>query len=463
MLFPTTAATLLPLTLLLASTVVEASSHNDRRRISHRRRIPSALEVYNSDAEKINAPTQSVERRKRSSCSVSTDDSSSVYASASASASASAHGSSSSATAASSSASVSAPSSSVVKNSSTAAAASTTSAVAVQAAVQSATATSSSAAASASATSTSSWKLDLEASGSTFLDSWTFWDYTDPTHGTVTYVDQATATSGNLTSVNAAGNVILNVDQTEVVTGGRKSIRLHSTYIFNGGLIIADIAHLPTGCGTWPAFWSNGPNWPAGGEIDIMEGTHSVSYNQVSVHTAPGCTIPADFGATAVLATGDFTSTDCSAANTGNQGCGEVASSSTNSFGSGFNSQGGGVYAMKWDDSGISVHYFARSQVPSDITNGSPEPSAWGTPMANFPSTTCNTSTFFKDHFAIFDTTFCGDWAAGNWATAGTAGGSESCATKTGYSTCADYVLNQGSAFSEAYWEVASIKYYQPA
>ena len=23
------------------------------------------------------------------------------------------------------------------------------------------------------------------------------------------------------------------------------------------------------GCGTWPAFWLVGPNWPNGGEIDV--------------------------------------------------------------------------------------------------------------------------------------------------------------------------------------------------
>lgn len=60
----------------------------------------------------------------------------------------------------------------------------------------------------------------------------------------------------------------MHVDQTKVVSGGRDSVRIHSNYIFNGGLILMDAHHMPTGCGSWPAWWANGPNWPHGGEID---------------------------------------------------------------------------------------------------------------------------------------------------------------------------------------------------
>lgn len=32
------------------------------------------------------------------------------------------------------------------------------------------------------------------------------------------------------------------------------------------GVFIADIAHMPGGaCGSWPAFWMFGPNWPNSG------------------------------------------------------------------------------------------------------------------------------------------------------------------------------------------------------
>jgi hypothetical protein len=65
-----------------------------------------------------------------------------------------------------------------------------------------------------------------------------------------------------LISINDQKHAIMTVDQTKVVTGGRESIRIHSTYVFNGGLILMDAHHMPTGCGSWPAWWANGPNWP---------------------------------------------------------------------------------------------------------------------------------------------------------------------------------------------------------
>jgi hypothetical protein len=112
---------------------------------------------------------------------------------------------------------------------------------------------------------------------------------------------------------------------------------------------------------------------------------------------------------------------DCSAADSGNQGCG-MRSPSNNSFGTGFNDIGGGVYAsasvlcgtkctadvfciVQWDNSGIAVFFFPRGSVPSDIDAGSPDPSGWGTPMARWPATSCNPFQFFKQHSVIFDIT----------------------------------------------------------
>lgn len=39
----------------------------------------------------------------------------------------------------------------------------------------------------------------------------------------------------------------------------------------------------------WPSFWTKGENWPAGGEIDIMEGINGMTANQMALHTNAGC------------------------------------------------------------------------------------------------------------------------------------------------------------------------------
>ncbi len=113
---------------------------------------------------------------------------------------------------------------------------------------------------------------------------------------------------------------------------------------------------------------------------------------------------------------------------------------------------------MVWDKAGIRVWYFQRSNIPSDIKSDQPDPTSWGTPMANFPSDDCSPYTYFYDHYNIFDTTLCGDWAGADavWNYAGYAGQDQSCASLTGYSTCSDFVLNSGHSFNDAYWEVST-------
>ncbi|WVQ62279.1 uncharacterized protein L199_000418 [Kwoniella botswanensis] len=333
------------------------------------------------------------------------------------------------------------------------------------ASVSASTSASASSTSSASnSSSTSTWTKVEEWSGDSFFDNVNFWEWDDPTHGTVDYLNSADAWSSGLISINSNKRAVMAVDTTQVVSTGRKSIRVHGNKIFTGGLIIMDAYHMPTGCGTWPAWWSNGPNWPIGGEIDVFEGVNAFSQNQVSLHTDNGCTMPSDMnnGQVGQLTTGSYDSYNCASYATSNQGCGVRDEVTQNAYGEPFNAIGGGVYATRWSKAGITVWFFPRTNIPSDITNDSPEPSGWGTPMAHFPSDNCSPYQFFYDHFNIFDTTLCGDWAGadGVWNYAGYAGQSESCAAQTGYSTCADYVLNQGSAFAEAYWEVSYVKYF---
>ncbi|KAI0961041.1 hypothetical protein AcV7_000253 [Taiwanofungus camphoratus] len=314
--------------------------------------------------------------------------------------------------------------------------------------------------ASGGSTASSPWKLTQNYEGSSFFNGWSFFTYADPTGGDVAYVDQGTAQSANLTSINSAGNAIMRVDTTPTVSGNRQSVRITTDYTYTGGLVIMDSVHMPTGCGTWPAFWSNGPNWPAGGEIDIVEGVNDYTNNQVTLHTNSGCTLPST-NTTALAITGTvIEGTDCSVAGTGDQGCG-IRAAQANSFGAAFNAIGGGVYAMQWVDSGISVFFFQRSAVPADITAGAPQPAGWGTPIASFPASSCNPSQFFYNQSVIFDTTLCGAWAGDAWDAAGAPGQAQSCAQRTGAATCQQFVQNNGSAFADAYWEVKSVKIYQ--
>jgi hypothetical protein len=58
---------------------------------------------------------------------------------------------------------------------------------------------------------------------------------------------------------------------------GRDSVRISSQTAYDEAIIVLDVTHMPAGCATWPAFWTNSQAglWPAGGEIDIIEGTHA--------------------------------------------------------------------------------------------------------------------------------------------------------------------------------------------
>jgi len=114
--------------------------------------------------------------------------------------------------------------------------------------------------------------------GSTFFGGFEFYTGDDPTHGFVDFVDEATARAGGLIDDSGGGAVLMKADNTtKASAGGRRSIRLQSKATYTGGLFVTDLSHVPTGCGSWPAFWTCGPAWPTGGEIDIFEVVHNTA------------------------------------------------------------------------------------------------------------------------------------------------------------------------------------------
>ncbi|CAI7595483.1 unnamed protein product [Penicillium glandicola] len=280
-----------------------------------------------------------------------------------------------------------------------------------------------------------------------FFDKFTFYTDTDPTSGFVSYVDRTTASSNGL--INTGNGVYIGVDHNNTASQpGRQSVRLESTSTYKHGLVILDLAHMPSStCGSWPAFWMLGSNWPNNGEIDIIEGVNEQSQNQMALHTSDGCTVN-NTGFTGTLAT-----SNCYVEASGqseNSGC-SIQSDSTQSYGTGFNNVGGGVYATEWTGSAITAWFFPSYAVPADITSGTPNPAGWGTPAARFAGS-CNIDSHFNDLQIVFDITFCGDWAGSVWS-------SSSCASLAG--TCDDYVQNNPTAFQETYWRLRSLKVYQ--
>lgn len=136
-----------------------------------------------------------------------------------------------------------------------------------------------------------------------------------------------------------------------------------------------------------------------------------------------------------------------------NQGC-AISDDNPITYGTSFNRNGGGVFAVERTSDFIAMWFFPRGKFPDDIVNSRPVPSVdWGAPRSVFRG---NFS--MDDHFApqqiVFDTTFCGDWA-------GPAFQNSECAKLA--PTCEEFVANNPAAFKQAYWAVNTLQVFQQA
>lgn len=93
--------------------------------------------------------------------------------------------------------------------------------------------------------------------GEGFLNAFSWQAIADPTNGRVNYVTESTAQADGLVSVSG-NQVTLRADSTTVLSSsgpGRNSFRLQSNAQYTTHVAVFDIAHMPQGCGTWPAIW----------------------------------------------------------------------------------------------------------------------------------------------------------------------------------------------------------------
>ncbi|CAK5272825.1 unnamed protein product [Mycena citricolor] len=298
----------------------------------------------------------------------------------------------------------------------------------------------------ASTSSSEGWKLTDKLEGQAFLDFFHFDSGTGDNGGNANYVNGVQKglayTQGN--------QVVLAVDTADSVAA-RNSIRMVSDKTFNAAgqnLFIFDIAQMPAVCGTWPAVWFTGANWPTDGEIDVVEGVSLYNKNIYSIHTGSGCSIASSaVSALADVTIVEATGTNCDA-NSDPGACGFTDKSAT-SFGPGFNKAGGGVFALEFSTDGIKNWFFQAGSVPSDITARAPTPSKWGAPRMAIPVDQCSPEQHFKDIMMVVDTNLGGSFTEGVWSVDGAGGQATSCAKQTGFKTAKDYVLSQGHVFGD--------------
>ncbi|EAU81587.2 hypothetical protein CC1G_02603 [Coprinopsis cinerea okayama7 len=292
------------------------------------------------------------------------------------------------------------------------------------------------------------YHLRKDIRGEGFYREFVWEDINDPTHGRVNYVDQQTSRAQNLTYATP-DSFILRADSTNVVWGGRgrNSVRIRSREMFSNHVSIYDIRHMPEGCGTWPAVWTVGDNWPHGGEIDILEGVNDEGPNAATLHTSRGCTMPqGDSGHRGLRVLNN-----CDATVNGNTGC-PVDFTGQNSYGPAFNRAGGGWYVLERTSSAIKIWFWSRNDpnVPWEVKTPRQTVTTanWGAPTAFFPDWSCNMNQFFGPHWIVINLTFCGDWAGNVYH-------QSNCP-----SNCIDFVDNNPWAFQDAYFDIANIRVY---
>lgn len=314
-----------------------------------------------------------------------------------------------------------------------------------------------------------------------FFDEFSFFNAPDPTNGHVTYQSRPAASEQALAGMLPSlphEPIYLGVEHKAVAPNGRASVRVQSKQTWKKGLFILDIVHMPTGCGTWPAAWlvADGPQWPVGGEIDVLEGVNDQSGNKMTLHTTSGCSVSNSSSASGreggkKLFSGDLETADCDVNASGqskNAGC-QISNSDPASFGTAFNKAGGGVYAVEWSNAGISIWFFGRgnTQIPTDLAtalSSSPsttttpntntlKPESWPTPQAHFSSSSCDIEEHFAAQTIVINTSLCGDWAGKAW--------DQSPVCKAKAQTCEEFVAKNPAAFEDAWWGINKVMVWQ--
>ncbi|KAH8887179.1 hypothetical protein GQ53DRAFT_622207, partial [Thozetella sp. PMI_491] len=272
-----------------------------------------------------------------------------------------------------------------------------------------------------------------------FWDKFNFITDADPNGGFVRYLDRGSAQAAGL--IKTGGDTVtLGVDTTSVLDAsavGRNSVRVESAQTYKYGLFVGTFTHFPQPvCGSWPAFWMFSER--TRGEFDIYEMWNQVASNQITYHTSESFSSCAMGGS--VDGYNPLIASNCYSDM--NIGCG------VQEIDGQWGSPSGGVYALLWSDTEVSVWSWPLGTEPSDLATGTPDPSNWPTPHAQLTSSTCDIASAFGNMNIRLNIDFC--------STSGVNGIWDACAASTG-STCVDYISLNPAALQNVYFEIAGI------
>lgn len=155
-----------------------------------------------------------------------------------------------------------------------------------------------------------------------------------------------------------------------------------------------DVAHLPSGCATWPAWWTR-PLSSSFEEIDIWENTNDL-YGVAGIsdiHTRSNCILRNP------TQTGTLETEQCFAKANGNEGCrvnlkstsGSASKSRSLAMERSFEQGGQGIRVWSW----------LLGQGPVSEADLSVRPDDWGVPAAHFPIQECDNSAFAEPHMLV--------------------------------------------------------------
>ena len=346
---------------------------------------------------------------------------------------------------------------------------------------------------------TGPYKLVERQVGSDFFSFYDFYAGPDTlgSAGFNAYVSKERAWELGLVRIEGRSEDII-IQSAATDLGPRESIRLEGKRRFERGLFILDVSHIPAGCGVWPAFWltdDDKDQWPAHGEIDIVEGVNTLSTAKTALHTSESCSMYAHVPTWAHTGVWDRasgipdtwtgaldTNTSVPADNCwsmaahqwANQGC-VMTESRDDTIGEGFNRKGGGVYALEWDPTNgyIKSWVWAQGEIPANLQEAmatsandhkrvDPDPSLWNTPYAYFAigaGTGCSAN-HFQNHRIIFNLAFCGT-VAGNRFLMDCPSLSSWTDLNDPIEACNAYIQSEPKSLDDAYWRIRGVYVYE--